>query len=111
MTAKEFFETIGNFTDNIYNVYRTNEFKKNVDLAYRRGLDLKLLKDVVHTIAKGEELDPKHVPHTLTGMEGKYRNLPLWECHIKPDWLLTWQQDGNDFILMLVATGIHSDLF
>jgi len=41
------------------------------------------LKDVIHTLAKGEKLEAKHRPHTLEG----YKTV-VWECHIKPDWLL-----------------------
>ena len=35
----------------------------------------------------------------------------IWECHINPDWLLTWQQNDNELIILLVSTGTHSDLF
>lgn len=33
------------------------------------------------------------------------------ECHIEPDWLLVYQYVDNQLILILVATGSHSDLF
>jgi mRNA interferase YafQ len=33
------------------------------------------------------------------------------ECHVKPDWLLLWQQKENELILMLLDTGTHSDIF
>ena len=43
-------------------------------------------------------------PHRLTGdLNG------LWECHIEPDWLLIY--DVNDDEVLLVRTGTHSDLF
>ena len=33
------------------------------------------------------------------------------ECHIEPDWLLVYQYIDNELILVLVATGSHSELF
>ena len=35
----------------------------------------------------------------------------LWECHIKPNWLLEYEKDNNILILTLTRTGSHSDLF
>ena len=34
-----------------------------------------------------------------------------WECHIKPDWLLVWEQNDTDLILLMLNTGAHSDIF
>lgn len=34
-----------------------------------------------------------------------------WECHIQPNWLLVWEQNETELILILVNTGTHSDLF
>ncbi|MDE5554647.1 MAG: type II toxin-antitoxin system YafQ family toxin [Muribaculaceae bacterium] len=34
-----------------------------------------------------------------------------WECHIEPDWLLVWEQNDMELILLLIDTGSHSDLF
>lgn len=33
------------------------------------------------------------------------------ECHIEPDWLLVYQYNNNKLILLLVATGTHSEIF
>jgi mRNA interferase YafQ len=33
------------------------------------------------------------------------------ECHITPDWLLIYKVHDNNLILLLFATGSHSDLF
>ena len=106
MTVEEFLEAVKNFEETIYQVQITNKFKKSLKLSYRRNFDLELLKEVTHTLAKGDILDEKHRPHTLTG----YKTI-IWECHIKPDWLLLWQQDSNSLILILLDTGTHSDLF
>ena len=106
MTVREFLEVIKNLEETIYQIQITNKFKKSLDLSYRRNLDLKLLKNVIHTLAKGEKLDTKHRPHTLEG----YKTV-IWECHVKPDWLLLWQQTDDGLILILLDTGSHSDLF
>jgi len=106
MTVKEFLEAIKNLEKTIYEIQITNKFKKSLDLSYFRNLDLVLLKDVIHSLAKGEKLDTKHRPHTLEG----YKTV-VWECHIKSDWLLLWQQTIDGLILILLDTGSHSDLF
>ena len=33
------------------------------------------------------------------------------ECHIEPDWLLVYQIKDSELILLLFATGSHSELF
>ena len=65
-----------------------------------------LLKEIIHTLAKGEELDLKHHAHTLDGYK-----TTIWECHIKADWLLLWQRKDEELILIILDTGTHSDLF
>jgi mRNA interferase YafQ len=106
ITVKEFFEAIENLEDTIYQIQITNKFKKSLDLSYRRNLDLELLKEVIHILAKGEKLHTKHHPHPLQGYK-----MIIFECHIKPDWLLLWQQIDDELILILLDTGSHSDLF
>ena len=51
-------------------------------------------------------LPAKYKPHKLSG---KYKG--CWECHIQPDWLLVWQQNDKELILLFTNTGTHSDLF
>ena len=106
MTVKEFLEAIKNLEETIYQIQITNRFRKSLDLSYRRNLDFGLLKEVIHTLAKGEKLDAKYRTHTLEG----YKTI-IWECHVKPDWLLLWQQMDDELILILLDTGTHSDLF
>jgi len=106
MTVKEFLKVIENLEETIYQIQITNKFKKSLDLSYRRNLDLKLLKDVIHTLAKDDKLEEKHRPHTLEGFK-----TIVWECHVKPDWLLLWQYTDDGLVLILLDTGSHSDLF
>jgi len=106
MTVKQFFEAIKNLDETIYQIQTTKKFKKSLDLSYRRNLDLELLKEVIHKLSKGEQLDPKHHVHSLEGYKIK-----VMECHVKPDWLLLWHQKENELILILLDTGTHSDIF
>ena len=106
MTVKEFLEAVRNFEETIYQIQITKRFKKSLDLSFRRNLDLALLKEVIHMLAKGEKLDAKYRAHALEG----YQTVIL-ECHVKPDWLLLWQQIDDELILILLNTGTHSDLF
>ena len=67
ITVKQFLEAIKNFEETVYQIQITDRFKKSLDLSYRRNLDLALLKDVIHTLAKGKKLNPKYRTHTLEG--------------------------------------------
>lgn len=89
-----------------YEVMPSNQFKKDLKLAAKRGYKIELLTEVIKKLASGEVLEPKYKDHQLSGNFGFYR-----ECHIQPDWLLIYQIDGEQLILLLSRTGTHSDLF
>ena len=89
-----------------YNVIPTNQFRKDLKLAQKRGYDLEKLKVVLHALANGQTLDPKYKNHVLVGNYVGCR-----ECHIQPDWLLIYRIDGDQLIVVLSRTGTHSDLF
>lgn len=89
-----------------YEVKPSNQFKKDLKLAAKRGYKIELLTDVIKKLANGEVLDLKYKDHQLSGNFGSYR-----ECHILPDWLLIYEIDGEQLILLLSRTGTHSDLF
>ena len=78
-TPADFFKALESYDDFVYNVYKTNVFKKDVDLCYKGYKK------------KGNEV--------------------VMECHIQPDWLLIWEKNDTEIILILVDTGTHSDLF
>ena len=88
-----------------YEIVPSNQFRKDLKLAQKRGYDLDKIKTVI-TLANGETLEAKYRDHWLSGDYGGYR-----ECHIQPDWLLVYQIDGNRLILFLARTGTHNDLF
>jgi len=90
----------------MYQLEQTGKFKKDIKLARRRCLDMRLLDEVVTKLVEKGVLPHKNKPHKLTG---SYKG--FWECHIQPDWLLVWEQDDAIRLITLTRTGTHSDLF
>ena len=64
------------------------------------------LKEVIAILESKGELPPRYRPHILSG-----RYAGKWECHLRPDWLLIWDQNDTELTLLLIDTGTHSDLF
>lgn len=89
-----------------YTIIYSNRFEKSLKKSYRRGLDIERLREVLRLLENGEKLPPKYKAHKLVG---KYSG--AWECHIRPDWLLVWEQNDTELILLLVETGTHADIF
>lgn len=87
-------------------VVLSNRFQKDVKLANKRGLDLKLLSEIIDILASEKELPKEYRDHQLVGKYSDFR-----ECHIKPDWLLIYSKDDEELELFLFRTGTHSDLF
>jgi mRNA interferase YafQ len=86
------------------NLIRDSQFRRDVNLAQRRGKDMSKLSELILLLAEGNPLPPHCNDHALAGEWRHHR-----ECHLEPDWLLTYKIDGNE--LYLVRTGTHSDLF
>ena len=63
---------------------------------------------IIEKLANKEELEPKYRNHNLIN-DKYYKN--CGECHIEPDWLLIYRYGDEEFILLLVDTGSHSNLF
>lgn len=84
----------------------SNQFKKDLKLAKKRGLKIDNLKNVIETLAAEKSLDEKHRDHNLSGEYKGFR-----ECHIEPDWLLIYRIDRDVLELFLFRTGTHADLF
>lgn len=84
----------------------SNRFKRDLKSIAKRGYKLSLLEKVIDQLAQQNPLDEQHHDHTLSGEYSGFR-----ECHITPDWLLIYQIQENELILLLARTGTHSDLF
>ena len=91
---------------NKYKIVQTGIFRKDLKKAIRRGYNIKLLEEVVDTLAAGIPLPEKYRDHNLTGNYKECR-----ECHITPYWLLIYEIAEKEIILYLTRTGTHSDLF
>ena len=70
------------------------------------GYNLKILEEVVDTLARGEELPKKYKNHPLKGNLKGY-----FDCHIQPDLVLIYKIEKDRLILLLVDLGTHADLY
>ena len=90
----------------MYSVDTTKRFDKDLKLCLKRGFDIQLIYDAIALLRTTGSLPAQYRPHKLSGnMDG------IWECHLKPDWLLIWEQNDTDLTLLFTGTGTHSDLF
>jgi mRNA interferase YafQ len=90
----------------MYSIRYTGQFKKQLRLMSKRGKDLENINEVINILAQTGTLPSNYRPHKLKGDYAGY-----WEAHIEPDWLIVWDISENELILILIATGTHSDLF
>ena len=81
------------------NIVVSNQFKKDLKLASKRGFN-------IDKLTEQSALDKKYNDHNLLGEYKGFR-----ECHIEPDWLLIYRIDKSEVELFLFRTGTHSDLF
>ncbi len=90
----------------MYNIRFTSEFKQQMRLCQRRGYNMELLREAIRILTTEGKLPSKYLPHPLHGdRKGQ------WECHIQSNWLLVWEQNDRELILIMINTGTHSDLF
>ena len=82
----------------------TKQLSKDIKGIEKRGKNLGKLKIIIRSLLAGEQPDPIHRDHKLTGNYQGRR-----ECHIEADWLLIYKVSGNRIIFE--RTGTHSDLF
>lgn len=81
-------------------------FKKDFKRIKKRGYDISRLEKIVKLLANEVPLPEQFKDHNLSGNYNGFR-----ECHIAPDWLLIYQVNNNELVLVLSRTGSHSDLF
>jgi len=82
----------------------TSQFEKDVKRAQKRGWEMQKLSVVILLLENGSLQDKAFKDHPLKGNYAGTR-----ECHLPPDWLLVYQADEQQVILL--RTGTHSDLF
>ena len=83
---------------------QTNQFKKDIKRAQKRGKDLAKLKIIINLLLAEKPLPAKNRDHQLGGKWGGRR-----DCHIEPDWILIYKILDDE--VRLERTGTHSDLF
>lgn len=90
----------------MYSLSTTKQFEKDLKLCMKRGLPMEELRTVISLLVESGKLPAKYKPHKLSGARAGE-----WECHIKSDWLLVWEQNDKELTLLMLNTGTHSDLF
>ncbi len=89
-----------------YRVRTSKRFDKELKLCQKRGYKMQLIHDAIKLLVTTGTLPAEYRPHKLSGnLHG------IWECHIQPDWLMTWEQNDTELTLLFLRTGTHSDLF
>ena len=96
----------GNPIEYKFSLFVTSRFKKDVKRLQKSGLNLELLVDAVVILTTTGSLTSDYKPHPLVG---NYAG--CMECHIQPDYLLVWQQNNKNLIIICVAAGSHSHIF
>ncbi|MBQ8472178.1 MAG: type II toxin-antitoxin system YafQ family toxin [Bacilli bacterium] len=91
-----------------YKVDFTINFKKQHKKIKKQGKNLKKLYEIINKLANDEILEQKYRDHDLID-DKKFKDCR--ECHIEPDWLLIYKKQENELVLLLFATGSHSELF
>ena len=93
----------------MFEITTSTKFLKDLKLLKKRSADdLSRLQQFITVLAENghKGLDKKYKPHKLSGNYKGY-----WECHVKPDLLLIWDEHEQINLLELVRTGALSDLF
>ena len=91
-----------------YKIDYTNNFKLQLKKIIKQNKKIDELLEIITRLANLETLDPKYRNHTLIN-DKTYKD--CCECHIKSDWLLIYKYVDDKLILVLFATGSHSELF
>lgn len=99
---------MNNLKNTKYIIKYTSKFKKQFKKIMKQGKNEQKFLDVLEYLANGKELPKKYRNHHLIN-SGEY--LSCNECHIEPDWLLVYKIQNEKLILLLFATGSHSEIF
>ncbi len=91
-----------------YKIEFTINFKRQLKKIVKQDKNIQELLEVITKLANLEDLEPKYKNHKLIN-DKTFKE--CYECHIQPDWLLVYKVQNNELVLLLFATGSHSDLF
>ena len=90
----------------MYKLNTTNQFEIDLRRCIKRGFPIEELRKVIGLLVSDGKLPQQYKSHKLSG-----NHSGEWECHIKPDWLLLWEQNDTELTLLMLNTGTHSDIF
>ena len=90
----------------MYSIHTTKRFEKDLKRCMKRGLNIQLIYDAIQLLQKTGTLPKEYLPHQLKG-----DHKGQWECHIQPNWLMTWEQNDKELTLLFLETGTHVDIF
>ena len=90
----------------MYRIVFSNSFKKDLKRLEKRKIDRSLLNRALTLFVESGNVPDVYKPHKLSGTYAGF-----WECHIKPDWLLIYEIDEVEKLVILTRTGTHTDLF
>ena len=82
----------------MYKFGTTKRFDKALKLCRKRGYPIEELRKAIAILVENGSLPSEYKPHILHGNhEGE------WEAHIKPNWLLVWEQNDDVFFFILMT--------
>ncbi|PIQ76556.1 type II toxin-antitoxin system mRNA interferase toxin, RelE/StbE family [Candidatus Peregrinibacteria bacterium CG10_big_fil_rev_8_21_14_0_10_49_24] len=88
-----------------YGIKLGNRYKKDLKRLVKSGYNISKLEEIIDLLAQEKELPRRCKDHELKGeLKG------IRECHIAPDWLLMYQKDTENIVLILIRTGTHRDV-
>jgi mRNA interferase YafQ len=90
----------------MYTLSYSSQFNKDLKLSAKRGYKVDMLLAVIKKLHETGKLEAIYRPHRLQGVYNNYM-----ECHIRPYWLLIWQQNDTTKEIKFIRTGTHDDLF
>ncbi len=82
----------------------SGQFKRDVEIAQRRGKDMEKLKEPMRLLIEEHPLPRTYLDHPLKGDWKGFRDL-----YTEPDWLPIHCIDGD--MVRFERTGRHADLF
>ena len=91
-----------------YTIKSTTCFRRQLKKAKKQGKNILRLREIIKLLADGKTLEMKYKDHHLI-TDNIYQGCR--ECHIEPDWLLIYKIEKDEIVLLLCATGSHSELF
>jgi mRNA interferase YafQ len=84
----------------------THQFEKDYRKIRKSGKNLDKLHTVMQKLISSERLSYQYKDLALSGQFKDRR-----ECHIEPDWLLVYQINKRERVIIFERTGSHADIF